>query len=199
MLAITSEQEDLADAVSRFAARHAPIEKTRAIFDSIAAGELPTVVGRVRPHTVFTRYTFPSSFGGQGGTLGRPGVCRRGRRRGVAAGPLLATVTASAVANPADARRRASLIAELAAGTTAAVVLPDQSDVRATAHADGWRLTRFVVIDPGNLCGATCPVGRTYDDGDEHWFVLDTRSAPHVRGCRYSRSVVPTCARTSAC
>ena len=37
-LAITTEQEQLADAVTKFAARHAPLDKTRAAFDSIAAG-----------------------------------------------------------------------------------------------------------------------------------------------------------------
>ena len=41
-LAITVEQEQLVDAVSRFATRHAPIDKTRASFGSIAAGELPS-------------------------------------------------------------------------------------------------------------------------------------------------------------
>ena len=46
-LAITTEQEQLADAVTQFAARHAPLDKTRAAFDSIAAGELTvTRVGR---------------------------------------------------------------------------------------------------------------------------------------------------------
>ena len=38
-LAITVEQEQLVDAVNRFAARHAPIDKTRAEFGRIASGE----------------------------------------------------------------------------------------------------------------------------------------------------------------
>ncbi|MDT5344839.1 MAG: hypothetical protein QOE52_4023, partial [Mycobacterium sp.] len=41
-LAITVEQEQLVDAVSSFATRHAPIDETRAAFGSIAAGELPS-------------------------------------------------------------------------------------------------------------------------------------------------------------
>jgi len=67
-LAITVEQEQLVDAVSRFAARHAPIDKTRAAFGSIAAGELPSWW----PDFVdsgFHAVHLPVHVGGQDGTL----------------------------------------------------------------------------------------------------------------------------------
>ena len=44
-MAITIEQEQLAEAVTQFAARHAPIDKTRAALDSIAAGEFRSLRG----------------------------------------------------------------------------------------------------------------------------------------------------------
>ena len=67
-LAITVEQEQLVDAVSRFATRHAPIDKTRAAFGSIAAGELPAwwpeFVG-----SGFHAVHLPAHVGGQDGTM----------------------------------------------------------------------------------------------------------------------------------
>ena len=47
-LAITTEHEQLGETVGRFLIRHARIDKTRAAFDWIAAGELPSG-GRSRP------------------------------------------------------------------------------------------------------------------------------------------------------
>ena len=67
VLAITTEQEQLADAVGRFAARHAPIDKTRAAFDTIAAGELPPWWEEFTAHG-FHAVHLPEVAGGQGGT-----------------------------------------------------------------------------------------------------------------------------------
>ncbi len=69
MLAITIEQEQLAEAVTQFAARHAPpIDKTRAALDSIAAGGNCPRGGRNSPPAASMRCTFEDA-GGQGGTL----------------------------------------------------------------------------------------------------------------------------------
>ncbi len=67
-LAITTEQEQLADAVTKFAARHAPLDKTRAAFDSIAAGELPSWWEEFTAHG-FGAVHIQEESGGQGGTL----------------------------------------------------------------------------------------------------------------------------------
>jgi 3-oxochol-4-en-24-oyl-CoA dehydrogenase len=67
-LAITAEQEQLVDAVSRFAARHAPIDKTRAAFDSIGAGELPSWWPEFVEHG-FHAVHLPGDIGGQGGSM----------------------------------------------------------------------------------------------------------------------------------
>src|ERR1700723_3226369 len=68
VLAITTEQEHLADAVSQFAARHSPIDKTRAALDSLAAGELPPWWEEFTAHG-FHAVHLPEVAGGQGGTL----------------------------------------------------------------------------------------------------------------------------------
>ena len=138
-LAITAEQEQLVDAVSRFATRHAPIEKTRAMFDSIAAGELPPWWEEFTAHG-FHAVHLPEQFGGQDGSLADTACVIEAAAAAMLPGPLLGTVTASAVASLAD-DSAASLIADLAAGATAVVVLPEHSGVRATADGDGWRLT----------------------------------------------------------
>ena len=67
-LAITVEQEQLVDAVTRFAARHAPIDNTRTAFDQIASGQTPSWW----PDLVdsgFHAVHLPGHVGGQDGTL----------------------------------------------------------------------------------------------------------------------------------
>ena len=128
-LAITTEQEQLAEAVSQFAARHAPIDKTRAAFDSIAAGELPPWWEEFTAHG-FHAVHLPEDAGGQGGTLADMACVVEAAAAALLPGPLLSTATTSAVASLADASA-AALMADLAAGATAAIVLPEHSDVHA--------------------------------------------------------------------
>lgn len=128
-LAITAEQEQLAQAVAQFAARHAPIDKTRAAWDSIAAGELPPWWEESTAHG-FHAVHLSEDAGGQGGTLADMACVLEAAAAALLPGPLLSTATASAVAGLADTSA-AALIAELAGGATAAVVLPEHCDVRA--------------------------------------------------------------------
>ncbi|WNG94380.1 acyl-CoA dehydrogenase [Mycobacterium sp. ITM-2016-00318] len=176
MLAITSEQEDLSDAVGRFAARHAPIEKTRAALDSIAAGELPTWWEELTAHG-FHAVHLPEEAGGQGGTLTDLACVVETAAAALLPGPLLSTVTASAVANTAD-ESGAPLVAELAAGTTAALVLPDQSDVRAIPNADGWRLRGSSSSILGVCAAQRILLSARSQDGGLHWFALEAKGAP---------------------
>src|SRR6476661_11173508 len=138
-LAITAEQEHLVDAVSRFAARHAPIDKTRASFDSIAAGERPPwwqeFVARG-----FHAVHLPEQDGGQGGSLADMACVVEAAAAALLPGPLLSTATAGAVATLADASA-SSLMTDLAAGLTAVVVLPEHTDVRGVFDGESWRLT----------------------------------------------------------
>jgi alkylation response protein AidB-like acyl-CoA dehydrogenase len=137
-LAITVEQEQLVDAVTRFAARHAPIDKTRTAFDQIASGQTPSWW----PDLVdsgFHAVHLPGHVGGQDGTLTDTACVIEAAAAALLPGPLLSTVTASAVANLADASVK-PLLTELAAGATAAVILPEHADVRAVRDAHAWRL-----------------------------------------------------------
>ena len=176
VLAITAEQEHLADAVGRFAARHAPIEKTRASFDSIATGEIPHWWPEFVAHG-FHAVHLAEAVGGQGGTLVDLACVIESAAAALLPGPLLPTVTASAVADLAgDAG--ASVVADLATGTTAAVVLPEHSDVTAIAHADGWRLTGGSASTLGICAAQRILLAAHAQDGGERWFVIDTTGRP---------------------
>jgi alkylation response protein AidB-like acyl-CoA dehydrogenase len=171
VLAITSEQEQLVDAVTRFADRHAPIDKTRASVDSIARGELPswweefTAAG-------FHAVHLPEDVGGQGGGLADMACVIEAAAAALLPGPLLSTVTASAVADLADAPE---LMAELAAGATAAVVLPEHSDVRATPDGEGWRLTGATQSTLGISVAQRVLLTAHTVDG-ELWFAVEASS-----------------------
>src|SRR6201992_3036135 len=94
-LAITVEQEQLVDAVTRFAARHAPIDTTRAAFGSIAAGDLPSWW----PEFVdsgFHAVHLPVHVGGQDGTLAEMACGVEAAAAALLPGPLRGTGTASA-------------------------------------------------------------------------------------------------------
>ncbi len=138
-LAITAEQEQLVDAVSRFATRHAPIDKTRAAFDSIASGELPSWWSEFVVHG-FHAVHLPVDIGGQGGSLVDMACVVEAAAAALLPGPLLSTATASAVARLADVSAK-PLLTELAEGATAVVILPEHSDVHAVSDGDAWRLT----------------------------------------------------------
>lgn len=174
-LAITDEQEQLVEAVNRFARHHASTDKTRAAFDSIAAGELPAWWGEFTANG-FHAVHLPEGIGGQGGTLADMACVIEATAASLLPGPLLSTVTASAVASLADASAT-SLIADLAAGSTAVVVLPEHSDVRAVADGACWRLSGGTSSTLG-LCGAQHILLAAHQDcGSELWFALKVDEA----------------------
>lgn len=173
-LAITAEQEQLAQAVAQFAARHAPIDKTRAAWDSIAAGELPPWWEEFTAHG-FHAVHLSEDAGGQGGTLADMACVLEAAAAALLPGPLLSTATASAVAGLADASA-AALIAELAGGATAAVVLPEHCDVRAARVAAGWRLDGSSQTTLGICAAQRVLLAARSEGGAQLWFVLDPRS-----------------------
>lgn len=180
-LAITTEQEQLADAVARFAARHAPIDKTRAGFDSIAAGEIPSWWEQFTAQG-FHAVHLPEDVGGQGGTLAEMACVIEAAAAALLPGPLLSTATASAVASLAGPAG-ASLLAELAAGTTAVVLLPEDGDICATPDGDGWLLNGSSASTLGICAAQRILLAARAESDDDIWFVLD---APESRDPSFS-------------
>ncbi|BBZ78719.1 acyl-CoA dehydrogenase [Mycolicibacterium anyangense] len=173
--AITTEQEQLADAVTQFAARHSPVDKTRAAFDSIAAGELPTWWEEFAANG-FHAVHLAEEVGGQGGTLADMACVIEAAAAALLPGPLLSTATASAVASLAGAEA-AALLAELAEGATGAVVLPEHSSVHAVRDGDSWRLNGSTASILGICAAQRILVAAHAGEGAEPWFVLDTGTA----------------------
>ena len=84
-------------------------------------------------------------------------------------------MTASAVAAVAgDAA--ASLVADLAGGATAVVMLPEDSDIRANHQADGWRLSGSSAAALGLCAAQRILLAANCDDGTR-WFVLNADGA----------------------
>lgn len=173
-LAITTEQEDLAESVTQFAARHAPIDKTRAALDSIAAGELPTWWEEFTANG-FHAVHIAEAAGGQGGTLADMACVIEAAAAALLPGPLLSTASTSAVAMLADGSA-ATLITDLAAGSTGVVVLPEDSSVRAVRDGDGWRLSGQTSTVLGVCAAQRVLLATRADDHAELWFALDLGS-----------------------
>lgn len=178
-IAITAEQAQLADAVDRFVDRHAPVDKTRSALESLAVGQVPPWWGELVAQG-FHAVHIPERLGGQGGQLTDIACVIETAGRRLLPGPLLPTVTASAVALLADETDAVTtLLVELANGATAAVVLPDRSAFHATATAQGWRVTGSSGVTHG-VCSATrILLSANTDDDASVWLVVDT-SAPTV-------------------
>jgi alkylation response protein AidB-like acyl-CoA dehydrogenase len=169
-LGITAEQDDLEKSVAEFAARHAGVDSTRKAFESIAAGELPSWWPEFVAHG-FHAVHLPESSGGQGGSVADMACVVDAAATALLPGPLLSTAIAGAVGLLADASGD-GLVADLAQGATAAVVLPEDSDVRAVADGDGWRLEGTSVPVLG-ICGAQRILIHAHSEGGGRWLLLD--------------------------
>ena len=117
----------------------------------------------------------PEEVGGQGGTLADMACVIEAAAAALLPGPLLSTATASAVANLADVSAT-PLIADLAAGAPAVVVLPEHSDVRAVARATAGVSAGTTGSTLGIVAAQYILLAAHSDDGTELWFALDTRS-----------------------
>ena len=175
-LATTEEQHQLAAAVREFAARHAPRDKVRTQFATLAAGQLPSW------WTEFVDIGFPAvhvpeTLGGQGGSLADMACVLEAAATALLPGPWLSTATAAAVAlsgNISDGNGAETLLRDVAAGATAAVVLPEHSDFRARPSKTGWLLTGSSGLTLGICSARKILLPARTDECGVVWLVLDT-------------------------
>lgn len=169
-IALTPEHEQLADAVSGFAARHAPIDKTRAAAQALAAGELPQWWDEFAANG-FPAVHLPEALGGQGGDLLDAACVIEAASTALLPGPLLATMTAGAVAALAADGSADPLLTALAAGAPAAVA---HGDFTAASAAGGWRVSG--TSGPAQGVGAARWIVLRANASDEgsRWLVVDT-------------------------
>jgi 3-oxochol-4-en-24-oyl-CoA dehydrogenase len=173
-LGLSPEQQDLSDAVARFASRHAPISSTRDDFDALAAGKLPGWWDALVTNG-FHAVQLPEHLGGQGGRLVDAACVLESAGKTLLPGPLLPTVTTGAIALLADPTPNAeSLLRDLASGLPAAVVLPDNGDFLARADGPGWVISGASGITMGACAARVMLVGARTRDGDVVWVLIDT-------------------------
>ncbi|HTM86430.1 MAG TPA: acyl-CoA dehydrogenase [Mycobacterium sp.] len=172
-IALTPEQKQLTDAVGRFAARHAPVAITRDRLDDVADGRLPSWWAELVGNG-FHAVALPESVGGQGGTLADLACVLEAAASALLPGPLLTTAIAgAAVAIAGESPSGTALLEELAAGATAAVVLPEHSDFVAVADGDGWRVSGSSGLTVGVCAAQRVLAPARTADGSLLWAVLD--------------------------
>jgi len=173
-LGLTPEQQELSDSVRQFANRHAPVAATRDNFTELAAGRLPgwwdTLVGNG-----FHAVHVPERLGGQGGQLIDAACVLESAGRALLPGPLLPTIAAGAVALLAEPTAIAeSLVRDLAGGLTAAVVLPDDGDIRVRADGQQWLVSGTSEVTAGVCSARMVLVGARTEDGNVLWVLVET-------------------------
>ncbi|MCW2660989.1 MAG: acyl-CoA dehydrogenase [Mycobacterium sp.] len=174
-LGLTPEQQDLSDAVAKFASRHAPIAATRETFEGLAAGRLPGWWDALVANG-FHAVHLPERLGGQGGRLIDAACVLESAGKALLPGPLLPTVTAGAVALLADPSPTAeSLVRDLASGLPAAVVLPGGGDFHARADGQRWLVSGASDVTAGVCSARVVLVCARTGDGDLVWVLVDAK------------------------
>ena len=178
-IALTPEQQHLADAVAQFAARHAPIDKTRQTFDALAAGDLPQWWDEFVVNG-FHAVHLPEEVGGQGGTVLDSACVLEAATVAMLPGPVLATVIAGVVAQLADDTAAShAVLTQLAQGAPASVLLPGDHRVTARRADGGWTLTGSTAPTPG-VCTAAMIIVAADSGQDTLWLAVDT-ARPGIR------------------
>lgn len=180
-IALNPEQAALADAVGRFAARHAPVDKTRSGADAVAAGELPDWWPDLVANG-FHAVHLPERVGGQGGRLADTACVLEAAAKALLPGPLLPTVVAGAVAllaKPTDVA--GALLTELAAGAPAALVWPEHADFYAARTSNGWQVSGCSGTTLGVFAAQTIVASAHTEGNGVVWFAVEpTCPTAHV-------------------
>lgn len=174
VVALTDEQIQLTDAMAGFARRHGGLELTRSQFDAIAAGDRPDFWPALVAQGLHAVH-LPEEFGGQGGSLAEAACVVDAAGYGLLPGPLLPTVIAGAVVAAADTDQPVAraLLAAIAGGRTAALLLPEDGEIRASAGVQGWQLSGRAGPQLGLSSAQHLVIGAKTAAGETLWFVLD--------------------------
>lgn len=170
-IAVTPEQQQLSQAVAQFAARHAPIDATRAALDDLARGQLPPWWGALVDNG-FHAVHLTESVGGQGGGLEDMACVLEAAGSALLPGPLLTTAIAGAALARQQNPAAQTLLKEIAEGVTAVVVSGEQCDVHGRPGADGWLLTGSSGLALGLSSAQRVVVPFADQLGDLRWAVL---------------------------
>jgi 3-oxochol-4-en-24-oyl-CoA dehydrogenase len=170
-IALTSDQQDLAEAVAGFTARHAALAATRGALDELAAGQpqpsWQALVGQ-RLHAIH----LPEWSGGDGAGLTELAVVLEQAAFGLFPGPLLPTAFAGQlIAEHAPEPLGRRLLPELASGATAASAVT-AAGLRAVKSGSQWRVTGETAPVLGAASARILVLGAETEAGTV-WFVID--------------------------
>jgi alkylation response protein AidB-like acyl-CoA dehydrogenase len=173
-IALTVEQQALAESVAAFTAARAPISETRCGFDDLANGrslrswQALTEQGLLALH-------LPASVGGDGASLVELAVVLEETAFGLFPGPLLPSLLTGLVISERSAEAvRDELLPRFVSGGTGATST-SVDGLRATRTAAGWRVTGQTVPILGALSADSIVLGASSAEGDV-WFVVDATS-----------------------
>ena len=170
-IALTSDQQELAEAVAGFTARHAAITATRAAFDKMQAGELQPSWQALVDQGLHAIH-LPAWAGGDGAGLIELAVVLEQAAFGLFPGPLLPTVFAGQlIAEHAPEPLARRLLPGLVAGETAAGAVTAVG-LRAVKSDAGWRISGETALVLGAASARILVLGAETDGGTV-WFVLD--------------------------
>lgn len=175
-IALTPEQQQLGQAVEQFAARHAPIDATRAGLDDLAAGRPPSWWNTL-VHNGFHAVHLPESAGGQGGGLEDMACVLEAAGSALLPGPLLTTAIAGAAVAGLESAAASTLLKEIAAGARAVVLSGEHCAFAARRDGDGWRLTGSSGPALGICSAQRVVVPFTDESGGLAWAVLNPAEA----------------------
>lgn len=168
-IALTQDHEDLAEAVSAFARRHAPVSQTREDAQALAAGVLPGWWAELVAQGLHSVH-LPEEAGGAGAGLPELAVIVEALAHGLVPGPFLATaLTGCALPDGSELQER------LAAGASGAVV-HDPAGLTAAPDGEGWRVSGRSGPALG-LPGAEIVLVAAEGPEGELWFALDPARA----------------------
>lgn len=178
-VALNDDQSALAQTVAGFAERRGARDSTRKDSANHKAGERPDHWLELISLGLHAAH-LPEEVGGQGGSIEDIAVVIGEAGRALLPGPLLPTVSASAVVSTAEHDDAAiGILKRLAAGATATVLGP-QSSLTISEHDGRTRLDGESAATLGaasaELVVAAARPGNGVDTGPL-WFVVDRRSA----------------------
>ncbi|WP_436789469.1 acyl-CoA dehydrogenase [Yinghuangia sp. YIM S10712] len=187
----TPEHRAFAESVAGFVRRHASVEATRRELDALGGGALPAFWEALVASGVPAVH-LPEEHGGAGAGFLGLAVALEEAGRGLLPGPLLPTVTVSAVlARYAGDDAAKALLPAFAEGATGAVAVAAGLSARRTPV--GWEVAGSVEPVPGALGARYLLLGATDEDGAELWFVVagdrDGVGVEALRGVDLARGV----------
>ena len=170
-IALTSDQQDLAEAVAGFTARHAALAATRGAADKIAAGQ-PQPSWQALVDQGLHAIHLPEWAGGDGAGLVELAVVLEQAAFGLFPGPLLPTAFAGQlIAEHAPEPLGRRLLPELVSGATAASAVT-AAGLRAVKSGSQWRVTGESAPVLGAASARILVLGAATGAGTV-WFVID--------------------------